>query len=154
MLPHLTPPYVQDENTTSVVYPAHSFKIQPELYRSSTFVIIHSILFWKLISCSVPFLCLPCFPISSVHSSTHFSLQVKVQSRVQLPESSIMMVSTYHVAIRIKTLGPALMHWTSLTETNEDRSNANNKNNTINDCGAIVLIYTIEDCSNTGRRFM
>lgn len=30
------------------------------------------------------------------------------QSSVQLP--SIMMVSTYHVAIRIKTLGPALMH--------------------------------------------
>lgn len=60
------------------------------------------------------------------------------QSSVQLPESSIMMVSTYHVAVRIKRLGPALMHWTSLTETNEDRSNANNKNNTINDCGAIV----------------
>lgn len=63
-------------------------------------------------------------------------------------------ISKYHVAIRIKKLGPALMHWTSLTETNEDQSNANNKNNTINDCGGIVLIYTIEDCSNTGRRFM
>lgn len=76
------------------------------------------------------------------------------QSSVQLPESSIMMVSKYHVPIRIKKLGPALMHWTSLTETNEDRSNANNKNNTINDCAGIMLIYTIEDCSNTGRRFM